>query len=277
VKKGERMSGFDIEDLLKFEPARHWCLNCLALWSRSAFEDIFLNDGNDFNEVIIDEKYKFIKCKICGVNYTARNIERLYYLNDFIDVEIGLPLKYIDNIVEHGKRLALISSELRTQKERYPPLRALLRALIEARSFVHFISWGISPLMIGALKVTAQRVPVRGIVSGNFGEQIMCEVNDFKDEAPRLDIKFCEPAGFRTTDIPHQKLVVIDSLLAFKGSANLSQTSWRSAAKGMEIIEVVSNIDEIKSLHNQFFSPIWGKMNDYNGEIEILYEPFHRR
>jgi hypothetical protein len=143
-------------------------------------------------------------------------------------------------------------------------------ALSEARSFVHFISWGITQLMIGALKVTAQRVPVRGIVSGSVGEQIMCEVDDFKNESPNLDIKFCETAGLRSIDIPHQKLIVIDGLLAFKGSANLTQKSWRSAAKGMEIIEVVSNIDEIISLHNQFFSTIWGKMKNHNGEIKIL-------
>ena len=52
-------------------------------------------------------------------------------------------------------------------------------------------------------------------------------------------------------------------------SANLTQTSWRSAAKGMEIIEIVSNIDEIISLHNKFFSPIWGKIKNHNSEIKI--------
>ena len=97
----------------------------------------------------------------------------------------------------------------------------------------------------------------------------MCEVNDFKHEAPLLMIKCCEPAGLRTADIPHQKLVVIDGLLAFKGSANLTQMAWRSAAQGTEIIEVVSNIDEIISLHNQFFSPMWVRMKNYRNEIRI--------
>jgi hypothetical protein len=193
-----------------------------------------------------------------------------------IDYKIGLPLKNIDNIIEHGKRLALISRKIQIQKEKerypqqrekYPPMRGLLMALIEARSFVHFTSWGITQMMIGALKVAAQRVPVRGIVSGNIGEQIMCEVSDYKHEAPNLEIIFCEPAGFRDIDIPHQKLIVIDGLLAFKGSANLTQKSWRSAEKDMEIIEIVSNIDEIISLHNQFFSPVWGKMQNNDGEI----------
>jgi hypothetical protein len=81
------------------------------------------------------------------------------------------------------------------------------------------------------------------------------------------DYQFCESSQFRTIDIPHQKLIVIGGLLAFKGSANLTQISWRSAEKGMEIIEVVSNINEIIGLHNQFFSPIWAKMNNLGDEI----------
>src|SRR5262249_21598106 len=52
-------------------------------------------------------------------------------------------------------------------------------------------------------------------------------------------------------DVPHKKLIVIDGLLAFKGSANLTQTAWRSAEQGMDIIEVVSNISEVSRLHNR--------------------------
>jgi hypothetical protein len=249
------MSGFDIENLLEFRPARNWCLNCLALWE------------NIFEYILFDKRNEFIKCKVCGVKYIGTEYYTLDRVNDFIDHCIGLPLKDINNIVEHGTQLASISRMMRRRMEDYPPLRSLLKALAEARSFVHFISWGITQLMIGSLKVAAQRVPVRGIVSGNVGEQIMCEVNDFKHEAPDLKIIFCEPTRFRTIDIPHQKLIVIDGLLAFKGSANLTQMSWRSAEKDMEIIEVVSNTNEIISLHNQFFSPVWGKMNNDYGEI----------
>jgi phosphatidylserine/phosphatidylglycerophosphate/cardiolipin synthase-like enzyme len=130
---------------------------------------------------------------------------------------------------------------------------------MEARSFVHFVSYGMTQMMIGALKMIAQRVSVRGIVA-NPGENILCEVDEFKDEASDLQIKFCVSKGLRSVDIPHQKLIVIDGLFAFKGSANFTQMSWRSAANGKEIIDTVSNIDEIVRLHNQFFSPIWGKM-----------------
>jgi hypothetical protein len=252
------MSDFDIESLLEFRPARKWCLNCLALGE------------NPFEFVRIDKELCY-KCKTCGVIYTGTKDYPLNCIDDFIDDMIDLPLKNIDDIVEHGRRLASISRMMRSSIDEYgmphPPLRALLRALVEARSFVHFISWGITQLMIGALKVTAQRVPVRGIVSGHVGEQIICEVNDFKHEAYNLKIKFCEPSQFRTIDIPHQKLIVIDGLLAFKGSANLTQMSWRSAEKGMEIIEAITNINEIIGLHNQFFSPIWAKVDNVDHEI----------
>jgi len=236
-------------------------------------------DKEDYNTFFIDKRSGSIKCKVCGLKYIAKELPPIWKIDECIEYIVGLPLKNIDNIVEHGKGLAMISRKLQIQKdkvnypqqiEKYPPMRALLMALIEARSFVHFISWGINQMMIGALKVVAQRVPVRGIVSGTVGEQIQCEVSDFKHEAPDLEIKFCESNGFRGKDIPHQKLLVIDGLLAFKGSANLTQTAWRSAEDSMEIIEIVSNIDEIISLHNQFFSPIWGKMNKYYKEEIIV-------
>lgn len=35
---------------------------------------------------------------------------------------------------------------------------------------------------------------------------------------------------------PHQKVLVVDGLLAFKGSANLTTAGWRKAAEQCEII-----------------------------------------
>jgi phosphatidylserine/phosphatidylglycerophosphate/cardiolipin synthase-like enzyme len=160
---------------------------------------------------------------------------------------------------------------MKVQKEEYLPFRSFMQALLQARSFIHFTSYGITQLMIGILKMAAQHVRIRGIVSGNVGEQIISEVTIFSNEAPKLEIIFCESYGFRNTDIPHQKLVVIDGLLAFKGSANLTQMAWRSAAKNTDMIDVVSNIDEVINLHNRFFSSIWGKMSKIGEEVVMKH------
>ena len=85
-----------------------------------------------------------------------------------------------------------------------------------------------------------------------------------------LSIKFCQTGGFRSIEEPHQKLIVIDGLLAFKGSANLTQTAWRSAENNMDVVEIVTDVDEVIKLHNRYFSPIWAKMSEVGDSIEIL-------
>jgi phosphatidylserine/phosphatidylglycerophosphate/cardiolipin synthase-like enzyme len=103
----------------------------------------------------------------------------------------------------------------------------------------------------------AQRVNVRGIVSGiDEQEQIKKELVDFKDEAPQFVVKTFAADRYQK-DIPHQKLIVIDGLLAFKGSANLTLNAWRKAAQGLELVEVVSDVEEVINLHNKYFSPVW--------------------
>jgi len=121
--------------------------------------------------------------------------------------------------------------------------------------------------MIGILKLAAQYVPVRGIISGNVAEQIISEVTDFKDEAPNLSLDFWKHGNLRGMDEPHHKLIVIDGLIAFKGSANLTHTAWRSVINGMDIIEVVTDTEEVIKLHNSFFSPLWARLSKLEDEI----------
>jgi phosphatidylserine/phosphatidylglycerophosphate/cardiolipin synthase-like enzyme len=52
----------------------------------------------------------------------------------------------------------------------------------------------------------------------------------------------------------HQKLLVIDGLLMFKGSANLSHRAWQSAADDRDIIEAVTDHSEIIEFNNRYFS-----------------------
>lgn len=74
--------------------------------------------------------------------------------------------------------------------------------------------------------------------------------------------------------MPHQKLTVIDGLLAFKGSANMSKTAWRKVATNLEFAEAVTNIDDVIELHNRYFSPVWAKMSGQGETIEMEDYPF---
>jgi hypothetical protein len=51
-------------------------------------------------------------------------------------------------------------------------------------------------------------------------------------------------------------------LLAFKGSANLTMDGWRKAAKGLDSIEVATDVKEVIDLNNRLFSPVWGSFSE---------------
>jgi len=175
-----------------------------------------------------------------------------------------IPLK---NPLEHGRTLAAIASRLKKQDERYPPLRALLESLNSAKHFVHFTTYGISHLLIGALKMTSLRVSVRGIVS-NVDASALRELKE-SDEAPGFKVKtYGTEASW--AEMPHQKLIVIDGLFAFKGSANLTLNAWRKAAQGRDLLEVETDVDKIIDLHNSLFSPLWGELSDIGDEIDMF-------
>jgi hypothetical protein len=54
---------------------------------------------------------------------------------------------------------------MRKEEKTYPPLRALFEALSVAKVFVHFTSFNINAVMLGALALAAQRVEVLGVVA----------------------------------------------------------------------------------------------------------------
>ena len=60
--------------------------------------------------------------------------------------------------------------------------------------------------------------------------------------------------------ILHQKNFVVDGLLAFKGSANLTFSARRKAAEGLDLIEMLTDVEEVAGLNNQFFSPVMARM-----------------
>jgi len=225
------MYGFDIDSLLHFTPPEYLCERCLAL----------LADATP-------------SCPVCGVQYVVTD--------DFPDYGSYLAARglgvHFHNLIDHSQRLARIARNAReslaVHDARYPPMRALFEALMNAERFVHFTTYGISALLLGAIKMAALRVDVRGVISGIKHDTMYRELTEYEDESPRLNMRlFQNEAQY----FPHQKIIVIDGLMAFKGSANLTDFGWRKAAHGREVIEVVTDVGEVVELHNRFFSPVW--------------------
>lgn len=235
------MQRFDIASLLRFTPPQYVCERCRALLAH--IEGI---------------------CPVCGVEYIIT--DEFPSCADYFR-QRGLTIQF-DDLVAHSQELARVARQLREAyggQTNFPPMRALLSALNEAEQFVHFTTYGMSALLLGALKITAQRVDVRGIVSGVKTEVMMREMTEYQEEAPRLTMRvFSGEDGY----FPHQKIIVVDGLMAFKGSANMTDFGWRKAAMGHEVIEPVTEIAEVAELNNRFFSPVWA--GDHAGERILM-------
>jgi hypothetical protein len=131
-------------------------------------------------------------------------------------------------------------------------MRALFDAFHTAHRFVHFTTCSICPQLIGALKMTAQRVPVRGVVA-EAADSFSADLTHPK-EAPDLDIRLLPQEG----DTPRpETFIVVDGLVAFRGLTSLTLHGLRQAAAPGAAFDVVTDIDAVMQCHNVLFSPLW--------------------
>ena len=248
------MSSFDIRSLLDFKPPRYLCQKCKALlYHLDRFE------------------YKYLYCPMCKVKYLPTQEFSFLESGKYLDsINCGI---IFDNLITQGQKLAAIANQFnKASFTYYPPLRSLFEAINNATKFIHFTTYGLSYSIYGALKLKAQLIPIRGIAS-NIPQKFAEEINKNNNEALNLEMVIFEqsPSSENWAKMPHQKFIVIDGLLAFKGSANLTEDGWRKTAVGLDNIEIVTDIKEIVDINNKLFSPIWGenKSSDIN---EILME-----
>lgn len=241
-------AGFDIRSLLHFDAPLARCECCLGIVGRSQREWLWSSDTQ--------------RCPVCAVEYLPDSMSMRDYL-----ASRGLVLEH-RNLVDHARSLAEVAQGMNSEYQ--PPLRTLNRALASARHFIHFISWGLDFQMLGALRLASERVEVRGVVSNAKGDLRM-ELTEFGREAPRLEIR---PYPKSDWDGPHQKLVVIDGLLAFTGSANLTVKGWRKSAEGRDILDSVTDVLRVRDLNNRYFSPVWKELGKYHGPIVRVECPF---
>jgi len=242
----------DILSLLNFEQPLAQCQKCLAISPKLA-----------------RNHKRQIHCSHCGVEYIVNSSSPVELVRSHFRKH-HLYISNIDNLFGHCQQLASIAHRVQQNSPDYPPMRGLLEAQNQAQRFIHFTTYGISHQFLGALKITAQRIPVRGIVSVPPDQNwLLPELEDYKNEAPNLEIKAVCTSSHNWDKLPHQKLIIIDGWLAFKGSANLTLTAWRKAAFGYDEIEVVTDVAKVINLHNRYFSPIWSRLSNYGEKIGI--------
>jgi len=201
-----------------------------------------------------------VVCQVCKVEYQPTADYKRYSYRKWFQ-ERGEWFNADEGIIEHARRLALLGNQLAsaTENKEKGLINHLHRTLRAAKHFVHFTTYGISLTFVGALKLASLGVAIRGIVT-NADALAVSELCEYTEEAPNLSVHVF-PAVDNLRDVPHQKLIVIDGLLALKGSVNLTVQGWRKVQKGLDMLEVVTDVEQVTKLNNDYFAPVWGKVN----------------
>jgi hypothetical protein len=234
------MEDFDILSLLAFDPPGFLCKNCLNIFGLQTSK--FFEQSNDLL------KETWLECPTCKF--------KVYDTQELLDI-------HHEDIMGQARRLADIGKAMHysLRDGKVPPMRVLLATLLNADSFVHFTTLGINHILLGALKVISQKVNVNGIIV-NPAESVIEELKEHQDETPRMNLIIRQSSGYSDSEeTPHTKLIIIDGLLAFAGSANFTLAGWRKARKQYEYVQVITEIGKIQDLHNRHFSSIWYKLN----------------
>lgn len=245
------MPGFDIKNILELDiaPFHYRCVKCLA----------FL-DKNIGHWATLKPKPWLIKCPTCDFHYNIGGVEGVT-INELVNYMKIVGHKYeYEDFYSHCARLAEIAKKIDDEKIRKKDI--YFAALAEARHFVHFMTWGnVAEVFQAAYKIISLKgVDVSGITAAGTVRRVFRDTKKLQIK----DIPKTEGSNgdsHRGTDIPHQKLTIIDGLLMFKGSANLTKDAWDAADKGGDVVEIETNIDEIAKFNNKYFSPWWGSLS----------------
>lgn len=229
----------DSLDMARFKTYEYKCFACGAYW----YNEDEIEERTDFSKDTID-------CPICS---EKTFIKGWYELEG---VYGGHSLDEVRSLTYHAKYY------LDDRPSSYQPLQVLMETIKNAKDFIHFVTWGIDPFLLGIMLTVAPRCYVWGIASNaseNMVEMIDTWINKLHwhrfDRGKSFKIAALprKPGDF---DAPHQKLIIIDGLIAFRGT-NLTSNSWKKAAEGKDDFQIISNLEEIRQLNNKSFSPLW--------------------
>lgn len=165
----------------------------------------------------------------------------------------------IDSPLSHSRALARAVTLLDPGDENFrwhSPAQAVYTSLAQAQAFVHFTTWGLSEEFLGALKLIASKgVVVRGIVSA-ANKYIIDRLDECWTFTGCLNIRAFAESEPRSSQ-PHFKLLVVDGLLAFEGSANLTTAGWRKIATYADTMTALTSPGKVAEQNNRFFAKAW--------------------
>ncbi len=197
-----------------------------------------------------DERGRLQKCSLCRTMsiIPLHRLGRIFPLDDN-----GVTLEAFCNqmLQEFPK---LIFDDPRPQ---YRPLNYLIQAINRTKHFIHIVTESIDGFFIGMLstKFFESDVDIHLIV---WHPQKMypdlkrlMEHSVFVKGYERGIRPFARGILVETIADAHQKLVILDGLVAFYGSANATLDGWTRQG---ELIKFTTDLDEIQELNRNFFA-----------------------
>lgn len=131
------------------------------------------------------------------------------------------------------------------------PWNALFELLTKASRFIHICTYSFDVPMLYALRVlsiNSPNVPIRIIFNKNISKSWLLEE---VERSKRFD------SNIHIYQVPddHQKLILVDGLVAITGSPNLTTSAWKQLERHKEKIEFESDVTKVREINNKFFSP----------------------
>lgn len=138
----------------------------------------------------------------------------------------------------------------------YRPLNYLIQAMNKAKSFIHVVTESIDGFFLGmlAMKQFEPEIEIRVIVW--HPQKRYEDLNRLMDHSiifkgyEHRERPLARGILVATISEAHQKLVVVDGCIVFKGSANLTLDGWTREG---EIIEFVTEQSDVRQLNEKYF------------------------
>lgn len=234
------------------------------------------------SEVVMSNNAEAYRCPVCerkfSINFTyfveERSTEATVYskkeqyekaMNDYFTVDgVGMIHLFDEHYnLSHLMKVGWLAKRFKTTKD----VNYLIQAISEAEYFIHFATYSFDLFFYGIFTIASQDIPVKGII----GKELKDWKEDLIQEGPDANGRLKHSRGreiyFDRADKfnkVHQKVLIIDGLIAFSGSMNLTSNGVKNLKQGKESFEVESVIEKVKEKDHRLFASHFGKISsDY--------------
>lgn len=234
------------------------------------------------DEVVMSNEDEAYRCPVCRekftINFTNFVEERSTHptiyskeeqyekaVDDYFTIDgVGMVHLFDEHYnLSHLVKMGWLAKRFNETKD----VNYLIQAISEAEYFIHFATFSFDLFFYGIFTIASQDIPVKGII----GKELRDWKKDILKEGPDANERLKHSRGreiyFDRADKfnkVHQKVLIIDGLIAFSGSMNLTSNGVKNLKQGKESFEAESVIEKVKEKDHRLFAKHFKKMKiDY--------------